>query len=138
MELIYGTKNTGYQYFRQSQEKASEEIFSDHQSKAERYKRESKNWLSVLISYSLLLFVFIQNGVLSIEKIFNIKEAYYTPGLWDMTGRKFMRAFLFETPFALGRSVLPLLYAVIVVIYLIMCIKSLYYGKVELKEDKER
>lgn len=47
------------------------------------------------------------------------KALYYTPGLWEKTGAAFWTAFLFETPFALGRGFAWLLFPLLIGLYLI-------------------
>ncbi|MGE7790343.1 hypothetical protein [Lysinibacillus sp. NPDC096259] len=50
---------------------------------------------------------------------FNIKDAYFTPGLWDAKGYDFLFSFLFETPFAIMRIIPPWLFLATGSLYLI-------------------
>ncbi|MBZ9609387.1 DUF2812 domain-containing protein [Clostridium estertheticum] len=48
---IAGTKTSGKQYFKKIDERAGDDIFSDVSSKAERYKKLSNMWLSLVVCY---------------------------------------------------------------------------------------
>lgn len=101
---IYGTRHTGSQYFAPQNPNADADIFSDNASKIGRYRRLSEMWTSLLTVYTMFFVSLYSSGSINLSSLFNLKELYYTPGLWDMSGAKFWRAFLFETPFALGRG----------------------------------
>lgn len=101
---IAGTKSSGYQYFRKADENGSEEIFSDAQSKAARYKRLSEMCISLAGSFIPILAALYSTDLIDLEAFINPKTLYLTPGLWQKTGTDFWRAFLFETPFALLRG----------------------------------
>lgn len=124
---IAGNKSNGTQYFERERADASEDIFSDHLSKAERSKRLSDMWLGSFWAFIPTVVVFYCTGIIDVKKIIHIKELYYTPGLWDMKGFDFWRAFLFETPFALGRGFAGFLFLFIVLAYGYFGIKSLYW-----------
>lgn len=132
---IGGTKSAGVQYFERMNENAGEEIFSDHWSKAERYKRIANMWLGMGLVFLPVMVVFAQTGLLDVRQLFHLKELYYTPGLWEMTGKSFWMAFLFETPFALGRCVLGLPFMVIMIVYVYFGLKALYWSYKEKKKD---
>lgn len=51
---------------------------------------------------------------MNLDVLVNPKELYLTQGLWDMNGALFWKAFLFETPFALIRVLVWLLFPVMV------------------------
>ncbi|KAF1678434.1 DUF2812 domain-containing protein [Bacillus mexicanus] len=94
----------GLHYFRKENAHASDDIFSDTESRAGRYKR-------LLQSYFILSFIFLSfiltlytTNALTIDLFIHPQRLYYTPGLWDKTGSAFIRAFLFETPIALMRG----------------------------------
>lgn len=85
------TRFGGIQYW-QTESNGQNEIFSDHQSKRNYYKR--------LMGYSVMwgiLFLLIH------YMNFNDSDfsGLYHRGLWDMTGSLFWKAFVFETPFVL-------------------------------------
>lgn len=128
---IAGTKSNGVQYFEQMGPDADDDIFSDEVSKAERYKRISNMWLELFVVYLPILIVFKTSGIFDFSKILRLKELYYTPGLWEMRGAAFWGAFLFETPFALGRGFVGLLFLLIVLMYAWFGIKALYWYKKE-------
>ncbi len=130
---IGGTKNSGCQYFEKSKKDASEDIFSDQSSKAERYKRISNNWLSIMIAYLPIVIVFISTGIFKIDSFFHLKELYYTPGLWELSGFSFWRAFLFETPFALMRGFSGWLFIAMIFLYGLFGLKALYWYHKEKK-----
>lgn len=90
---INGTCFGGIRYW-QKKEDAQNEIFSDRQSKSEYYKR--------LMNYSVGL-----GSVLLVISYMLYKDSglYLTEGLWDMEGSLFWKAFIFETPFVLLRSI---------------------------------
>ena len=64
----------------------------------------------------------------------SLKQAYFTPGLWDKEGGDFIFAFLFETPFALLRFGTPWLLLVFGIAFVMMYLK--YQKKVK-AEDHE-
>ena len=51
-----------------------------------------------------ILILFMFNDTIHLGALANLKELYFTPGLWDKQGVSFLRSFLFETPFALMRG----------------------------------
>ena len=99
---IAGSRWTTFQYWKKA---ASDDdaLFSDRDSKKAFYRR-------LLDYYGSLTFIFMifaitmMNGNLS---PFNLREAYFTPGLWDKTGSDFILSLLFETPFAFMRFSIP-------------------------------
>ncbi|MFT4401678.1 DUF2812 domain-containing protein [Bacillus sp. SW14] len=96
---INGSWLSGIRYW-QKEDDGQNEIFSDRQSKCHYYKR--------LINYSSgfgLLCLFFS------YMIYKDSGLYLTEGLWSMKGAWFCKAFLFETPFALLRSLPALMFA---------------------------
>ena len=132
---IGGTKSSGKQYFEkvsaeigaEKEKEATEDIFSDHLSKAERNKRISTMWFSLFCAYLPILVVFSMNGIFKFSTFFHLKSLYLTPGIWAKTGADFMRAFLIETPFALGRGFSGLLFLVLILGYAYFGLKALYW-----------
>lgn len=114
---IAGTKMSGQQYFIKVNPNAPDDIFSDRLSKAIRYRKLSYFYLIPFILYLPLLRTISINNYIN---IFHYKSMYYTLGLCGMHGMRFIEAFLFETPFALGRA----LSAYIIIIFFLY----LYYG----------
>ncbi|SDD57694.1 Protein of unknown function [Terribacillus halophilus] len=95
---IAGSRLGGHYW--QKEDDNQNEIFSDRQSRSNYYKR--------LMNYSAgfgLMLLFIS------YLIFNDSGLYLADGLWSMEGTLFWKAFLFETPFVLLRSI-PFLMAV--------------------------
>lgn len=132
---IAGSKSSGVQYFEQMNVESADNIFSDNESKAGRYKRISNMWIGFFYIYFPLLIVFSTTGIFDFHKLYNLKELYYTPGLWEKAGGDFWRAFLFETPFALGRGFAGFLFLAIVLMYAYFGMKSLYWYRKE-KDSK--
>lgn len=82
----------GIQYW-QKEDDNQNEIFSDRQSRSNYYRR--------LMGYSLGLGMICMVSFMS----YSYSGLYLTEGLWNMSGSLFWKAFLFETPFALLRSI---------------------------------
>ncbi len=135
-EHITGTKSSGYQYFKKADKQGSEEIFSDVDSKAGRYKRLSEMWISLASSFIPIFAVLIFTNSIDSGALLNPKLLYYTPGLWEQTGAAFWRSFLFETPFAFFRGFLWLLLPIMIVLYLIFALKANKQYKKTTQEDK--
>ncbi|HDX9588887.1 TPA: DUF2812 domain-containing protein [Bacillus pseudomycoides] len=81
----------------QKEDDGQNEIFSDRQSKSNYYKRLMGCSAGLGILLLPCFHMFYKNSGL-----------YLTEGLWSMKGALFWKAFLFETPFVLLRS-LPIL-----------------------------
>lgn len=121
---LAGTKNSGHQYFQRKHEAAGEDIFSDDESKASRYKRFADVSLKFAMSFVPLLFIFYVTDAIDFTAFINPKALYYTPGLWDKTGMDFLFSFLFETPFALMRGFIWLVMPVTIILYIFFWYKS--------------
>ncbi len=102
---VCGSQSSGYQYFIKEGAESDDDIFSDRHSKAIRYKRLANLWFLFAIALIPSVIISYTTGTFHIEDIFNFKSLYLTPGLWEMKGWTFIRQFLFETPFALMRSI---------------------------------
>lgn len=129
-EHTAGTKSSGYQYFRKADNQGSDEIFSDVDSKAGRYKRLSDMWATLALTFIPILMALISSDAIDPGVLLDPQSLYYTPGLWDLHGAAFWRAFLFETPFALFRGLSWLVLPVMIIIYLYFAIQAnLHYKK---------
>jgi hypothetical protein len=140
-----GSKYSGSQYFKRVSAD-SDDIFSDTVSKAARYRRLSRMYLSMMMCFIALMIPFVINilnsgtaatssAEIGIDfSFFDPKTWYFTPGLWELDGVRFWRAFLFETPFALGRSCSWLLPLVCIALYLVCAIKSHLLYKQSLRQ----
>ncbi|MCR8630357.1 DUF2812 domain-containing protein [Paenibacillus radicis (ex Xue et al. 2023)] len=129
---ITGSKSSGYQYFRKIHENGDDDIFSDADSKAGRYKRISEMWSTLATTFIPIFVVLISTDSIDKAAFLNPKLLYYTPGLWEETGAAFWKAFLFETPFALFRGFLWLLIPIMIVLYLIFAFKAnKQYSKIQ-------
>ncbi|HFD1596032.1 TPA: DUF2812 domain-containing protein, partial [Enterococcus faecium] len=69
--------------------------------------------------FLLYFFIFFSSNSWNLDKILNFKSWYFTPGLWEMEGMWFWKAFIFETPFVLLR-VLPLFFFLFLGIYYLL------------------
>ncbi len=101
---LAGTRHSGTQYFMKNKASSSDDIFSDIDSKAGRYKRFADMWASISAGFIPILFVFYITDTVNPARILDPKSLYYTPGLWEKAGWDFWFSFLFETPFALIRG----------------------------------
>ncbi|HGI4753294.1 TPA: DUF2812 domain-containing protein [Streptococcus agalactiae] len=112
---ISGSRWGGLHYFQKIKPETSSEIFSDQESKSAMamsyYKYTCEH------AFFSLFYFFLLIRTTSIT-IFDPKSWYLTQGLWEMQGKIFWLAFLFETPFALLR-ILPMFYFLISGIYYI-------------------
>ena len=131
---VAGKKSEGNQYFERMRSDCLEEIFSDSPSKAARYRRISSNWLMMFALYLPLFIIYWNNFHFPFHS--GWKDFFYTPGLWELSGSKFLLAFLFEMPFALGRMVggiFPLMLLVLAIGYGYFSLKTLYWYRKETK-----
>ncbi len=126
---IAGTKASGNQYFVRVDSRADDDIFSDTASKAGRYKRLSHMNLFLIIIFLPLMLFILKTGTIDIDAMLNPRLLYYTPGLWDKSGLDFWLSFLFETPFALMRGYLWLIFPVTIMLFLYYAIRASIYAK---------
>ncbi|NLY18732.1 MAG: DUF2812 domain-containing protein [Clostridiaceae bacterium] len=108
---VWGTKNSGNQYFLPMSEKAGTDIFSDRISAAARYKTLYSICLAHVACFICYLSVVLLCSGGNLSGI-----AFLTPDLWERTGKDFWSAFFFELPFALFR-VVPLIFLAVVAIF---------------------
>ncbi|QSF46287.1 DUF2812 domain-containing protein [Paenibacillus tianjinensis] len=123
-EHISGTKSSGYQYFKKVGHQGNEEIFSDVDSNISRYKRLSDMWATLAISFIPILAALISTDAIDPGVLLDPKSLYFTPGLWDLNGLKFWRAFFFETPFALFRGLTWIIFPALIMLYLYFAYKA--------------
>lgn len=98
--VVKGSQRNGLQYFRQDNPEEGVELYSDNNSKANLYLRYCK-YLAIM--FMCFLPILISLELTSPFEIYTFKSAYLTPGLWEMSGLEFVKAFAFETPFAFFR-----------------------------------
>ncbi|MBZ9618492.1 DUF2812 domain-containing protein [Clostridium estertheticum] len=135
-EHIAGTKTSGKQYFKKTDERDGDDIFSDVSSNAERYKKLSTMWLSMAACYIPIFISLVTTKTIGINEVLNPKLLYYTPGLWQRTGTSFFTAFLIETPFAMMRGYFWLIFLCLIILYTIFALKArIYYQKTNLKNQ---
>ncbi|KHF33292.1 hypothetical protein CM49_04524 [Paenibacillus sp. P1XP2] len=121
---VAGKKSSGAQYFKQTGDWGDDDIFSDVNSKAARYKRISDMWLSLACSFIPLFAVLISTGAIQVTAFVKPKLLYYTPGLWEMSGSQFWRSFLFETPFAVMRGFSWAVIPIMILVYAAFAYKA--------------
>ena len=78
----------------------------------------------MLIIFMPLVIMSFMQGTLGLGAVTNPRGLYLTPGLWELSGSEFLRAFLFETPFALMRGLSTSIGLVIFLAYVFLTIKS--------------
>lgn len=90
-KYVAGSKNSGNHYFEKILNGEVDDIFSDEFSRVAKLKRYTTYWAF----YSLIILI-ATSGVR--DMTMNPKELFLTPGLWDMVGTEFWRAFWIEVP----------------------------------------
>ncbi len=116
---VYGTCQSGSQYFLPKSQDSTEDIFSDVESKAGRYLRFMKATILGLISFVVSLIIIFSS------MNFNLSElTFLTPGLWDRQGVEFWRAFWFEVPFVLLRTIPPIILIIFTIVYGVWAIQA--------------
>ncbi|MCL1700384.1 DUF2812 domain-containing protein [Lysinibacillus sp. Bpr_S20] len=104
-------------YYWLKRKDGNDELFSDNDSQIAKYKRLMKHSSNWAIIFFIWLMMFYSNDNFY---PFNIKDAYFTPGLWDKEGFSFVFSFLFETPLAIMRFIVPWLFFITFSMYVIM------------------
>lgn len=104
-QLLKECRSGGTQYFQQKSPEVSREIFSDTDSRVglrKRYIRFSYMYGVLFLLYSMLMFK-NSAGI----NLLNFRSWYFTPGIWQMSGIQFWRAFIFESPIVIFRILPP-------------------------------
>ena len=99
---VRGSRFSTLQYWINPTNK-DDSLFSDRLSKNYYFQRLSKTYGACAFLFLFITFCIFQNTA----QFLNLKDAYFTPGLWDKNGFDFLGAFLFETPFAILRFSSP-------------------------------
>lgn len=135
-----GSKGGGPQYFASFSADANADIFSDAASKAQRYRRSITSRSAILIPFLVIVYFLWTQGIGGSGTIASPKDWYLTPGLWDLQGAEFVRAFLFETFFVVGRVGGPLVLAVACVVLAAQMATQyvLYRRATALAQDQQR
>ncbi|WP_339176341.1 DUF2812 domain-containing protein [Solibacillus sp. FSL R5-0691] len=115
---VGGSRYSTLQYWLNPTNK-DDSLFSDHSSITQYFQRLSKIYGAYACFALFITFCVFQNTT----QFTNLKDAYYTPGLWDKNGYDFWSAFLFETPFAITRFGSPWLMLMFGLISLTMYFK---------------
>lgn len=101
----------------------NDELFSDRESKINYYKRYMEMTSTFAILFLVYSMLFLPDGPGMI---------FLTPGLWEMQGMEFWRAFLFELPFALMRTLPAILFPIVTVMFFVA-----YYRMNKAKKELE-
>ncbi|BCY17155.1 MAG: DUF2812 domain-containing protein [Chloroflexi bacterium] len=134
---IAGSQHTGVQYFKRMPEAQNDDIFSDFESRAQRYIRAFRIWVYFALFVLFFMVVLLSTGSVDFRALIDPRFFYLTPGLWEKTGPSFWKAFWFETPFAMFRAGLLYFYPVSILIYLFIAAKARFlYGRAK-KEPAE-
>lgn len=91
---VHGSKSSGKQYF---SKQGRDTVYSDQDSLFQMVKRHAMYWMMISIVLAIAFRGHIATGFVPIKSLF------FTPGLWELEGLRFMRSFLFELPFVLIR-----------------------------------
>jgi hypothetical protein len=121
---LAGTYQNGNQYFLKAGQEGDTELFSDVSSRAARYRRLSRFWLTIGIPYLPMILALNASGAIDLGAFLHPRSLYLTPGLWEREGFAFLSAFLFETPFVLWRSALILFLPLAMLAYLFFAWKA--------------
>ena len=125
---VYGARWDYNQYFLPKDGSETADIFSTKESAAARYKHLESMCLKSLSLFVMYAVLFMNMNHSSLD------EAFLTPGLWDMTGAKFVAAFLFELPFAFFRVAPFAIFLVLCVVEAIWAVKAKKLYKEKIKE----
>lgn len=96
-----------------------DELFSDDASQ-KAYLRRLLEYYGILCLTFFVLTIALFNNL---SQYRSLKDAYFTPGLWDKEGGQFLFAFLFETPFAVLRFGTPWFFLICLTALSIMYLK---------------
>lgn len=114
-DLLKGSRLGGIQYFKQNNIHSDREIFSDNESKNALHKRYSR--FGSTYGLLFLIYGYLLSQMQSIN-LFNFRTWYLTPGIWSMQGSTFFKAFFFETPFVILRTIPLLVFMYLGILYL--------------------
>ncbi|MFZ7942950.1 DUF2812 domain-containing protein [Neobacillus sp. 19] len=121
---VAGTKGSGTHYFKRASNMADEDIFSDIDSKAGRYKRLSDMYMSLAACYLPIFAALVMTNAIDTGAFLNPKQLYLTPGLWEKEGSAFWGSFLFETPFAFFRGFAWTAFPILIVLCFVFSFKA--------------
>lgn len=96
-----------------------DELFSDDASRKAYLRRLLEYYGTSCLIFFVLTIALFNN----FSQYRNLKDAYFTPGLWDKEGLNFLFAFLFETPFAILRFGTPWFFLICLAVLVIMYLK---------------
>ncbi len=119
---IRGSRYSGAQYFEQMNPETSDVLFSDSQSYAGLYKR-LYNYAITWTLFSVIFFS-ISKPVEHIKDFVHPKELFFTPGLWEAKGLRFVAGFLLELPFVFLRNGIFVFWIIMIAVFLSCAIKA--------------
>lgn len=92
------------QYFESTHPETDSELFSDQESRSQRYLRMIKAFSAIFLYFVLFTWLYGRGTAYSVSTLLNPRSFFLTPGLWQMQGLDFQRHFYFELPFAMLRG----------------------------------
>jgi len=92
------------QYFESTQPETGSELFSDQESRSQRYLRMIKAFSAILLWFLYFTWLTGRGAGYSVSTLLNPRGFFLTPGLWQMEGFQFQQHFYFELPFAMLRG----------------------------------
>lgn len=101
---VWGSKNSGYQYFEAFGDDPASDIFSDTATRAGRYRTIALHTLPLFAGSLCLAMSAALNGGIDLAAMADPQSLYFTPGLWERSGVSLVAGFLLETPFVLMRN----------------------------------
>ncbi|MEK4229650.1 DUF2812 domain-containing protein [Solibacillus sp. FSL H8-0538] len=113
---LAGSRWTGSQYWIKDAN-GHDELFSDATSTIAYFKRLMTHSLFTAI-WMILFMTLLSTENNLFAKFYSIKAQYLTPGLWDKEGSAFWFSFLFETPFAMMRFLIPWFFVISAVMFI--------------------
>ncbi|SDC55595.1 DUF2812 domain-containing protein [Shouchella lonarensis] len=109
-------------YFEKDDPAASEAIFLNNERIVRGYKKLMNQWRVCATVFLSWIVILLLTGM--VPDVSNPKSFFYTPGLWEKEGAAFLRAFLFELPFALSRMLPPYIIIFVGMLYAFLTVKT--------------
>jgi len=111
------------QYFESTQPEMDSELFSDQESRSQRYLRMIKAFSAILLWFVYFTWLTGRGAGYSVGTLLNPRGFFLTPGLWQMQGFQFQRHFYFELPFAMLRGLGAAIWPIGAVILVILIVR---------------
>jgi len=111
------------QYFESTHPEIGSELFSDQESRSQRYLRMLRTFSALLFWFAYFTWFSGRGGAYSVSSLLNPRGFFLTPGLWQMQGLQFQRHFYFELPFAMLRGLGAAIWPIGTVILAILIVR---------------